>query len=257
MAKKTALEDDASIYQKRSPEKERVKLKGLSAGKKIEYIKDYYLKAAIAIGVSLTVIIYILVIMIRPKDEVLLRSITINDSYTIEDIDTLIEDFGKTIDYNPDKQDISITDGLMLDPEKPSSNTLDQVTVYATTGTLDVIIADEDVFKMYAKNGFFCDLSDVLSQDELKNFSKNLLYEKLNPANEEDMDSDDEAKEDTNVEHAYGVCLDDSSIYTNMSKWYKQQKESKSTGSFYIGIVNTSKQKENSVAFIKYLKGIQ
>ena len=256
MAKKTTLGDDAAIYQKRAPEKERVKLKGLSFKKKLEYLKDYYLKAVIAGGVTLSVIIYMIVMLVIPKDEVVLRLVAINDTYSEEDSNALIEGFGKTINYNPDKEDISIEDGVIIDPERPNSNVQDKITVYTVAGTLDVIIADEDMFTIYAKNGFFCDLSEVLSTEEFKTLSKDLFYEKMNVVDDDNEASDTTSTKNPNASKAYGVCLDDSSIYTNMSTWYKNQSQNGASVSYYIGILNTSSQKENAVAFINYLKGL-
>ncbi len=237
MAKKSVLGDDAAIYQKRTPQGEKAKLKGLPFKKKLQYIKDYYLKASIVIGITAFVVVYLIYTLVRPKDEVLLRLIAINDSYTEEQTETLINDFGKTINYNPDKEDILIEDNLFLDPENMNTNVQDAITIYTTAGTLDVIIADEDVFTLYAKNGYFCDLSELFSEEELTALSKDLLY--------------------ATGKHAYGVCLDDSSIYTGMSTWYKQQKASGSSVSYYIGIISNSKQKDNAVAFIEYLKAMK
>ncbi len=164
MAKKSVLGDDAAIFQKRPSQGERTKLKGLPFKKKLQYIKDYYIKACIVIGITAFVVIYLIFTLVRPKDEVLLRVISINDSYTDEQTESLINDFGKTINYNPDKENILIEDGLLLDPENLNTNVQDAITIYTTAGTLDVVIADEDVFNLYAKSGYFCDLSDVFSK---------------------------------------------------------------------------------------------
>ncbi len=257
MAKNTVLGKDANIYKKRTPEQEIVKFKGLTFKKKLQYIKDYYLKAVLASGIVIAVVLYLIIKLIMPKNEVVLRLVTINDAYSEEATESLINDFGKLIDFNPDKEDITIQDGFAIDLEQVNRTVQDQITVYATTGTLDVIIADKDVFSKYAQNGFFCDLSEVLSKEELGNLTKDLFYTKKEFPADDSADSSDVQNEDYNIEHAYGVCLDNSSVYSNISEWYKHQKNTGTSYSFYIGIVNNSSQKENAVSFIRYLKGIQ
>lgn len=257
MAKNTVLEEDSSIYKKRTDKKERDKLKGLPLKKKLEYIKDYYLKAAIAIIVIASVVIYMLLVIILPKDEVALRLVAINDTYTQEDKDFLIEDFGKVIDYNPDKQEISIQDSFFLDPENLNSNVQDQIMIYTLSGTLDVIIADKEIFTLYAQNNYFMDLSEVFSPTKLDTLTNDLLYSNITIPNDADVDPEDPDFIDPTIKRPYGISLDSSDIYKDISTWYQQQEESGSNVSYYIGILNTSKQKENATAFIEYLKNIQ
>ena len=257
MAKNTALGKDANIYKKRTPQREIVTFKSLTFKKKLQYIKDYYLKAFLASGIVIAVVLYFIINLIIPKDEVVLRLVTINDAYSEEATESLINDFGKLIDFNPDKEDITIQDGFIMDLDRVNRTVENQITVYATTGTLDVIIADKDVFSNYAKNGAFCDLSEVLSKEELDNLTKDLFYTKKRIQADDSTEPSNDQNEDANIEHAYGVCLDNSSVYSNYSEWYKQHKDSENSYSFYIGILNNSSQKENAVSFIRYLKDIK
>lgn len=256
MSKKTVLGDDSIFYNRKTPEQEKEQLRGLPLKKKLAYIKDYYLKAAIIIGICVAVIGYFIFMVVRPKDDILLRVIAINDYFTEENTQTIIDDFGKTINYNPDKEDIQIEDEYLIDPNR-ITELPDTITTFALAGTLDIIIADEEVFTLYAKDGFFVNLEEVLSKEDMATLKEDLFYTKRNPMAAEDIDPDNPPTDVDTSEHAYGVCLDDSVPYTNISSWYQQQKTSGSNVSYYIGILNSSRQKENGKAFIEFLKGMR
>lgn len=256
MAKKTVLGEDADIYKKREPKKEKEKLKGLPFRKKIGYIKDYYLKAFLAIGIVAGVVIYMVYLLVRPTDDVILKGVAVNDAYDEISIQKLLDDFGKTIDYDPDTEDINIEDSLFLNAKNLDGNVQQKISVYTLAGTLDIMIATEDIFSIYAKEGFFTDLSEVLSEKDLAALSDNILFETRNAISEDDLSAGEE-QIDTTTKHPYGVCLDNSTLYQSVSEYASYEAEDGTSPSFYIGIVNNTSQKDNAVAFIKYLQGLQ
>ncbi len=253
MSKNTVLGEDAEIYQKRARANDLESLKGLPLRKKIRYFKDYYLKALIVSGIALAVIIYLIYKLVGPKDDILLHAVIVNDSFTEEHKDTFIQGLAEALSIDLEKNQISIEDNLTSSAMSPDAGVQQQIAVYSYAGTLDIMIADETYFKRYARDGFFLDLSTVLNADEIAYLKDDLLYSTLTPVPEEDLLPGEE-QIDTTVEHAYGVCLDNSSIYTGLSNIYEYQKDKIKKRSFYIGIVANSSQVENSTRTIKYLK---
>lgn len=256
MAKETVLGEDAEIYKKREPKKEKEKLKDLPFRKKIGYIKDYYLKAFLAIGIIAAVLIYMIYMFVRPTDDVILKGVAINDVYDETKVQTLLDNFGKSIQYDPEKEAISIEDGLFLNKDSLDGNVQQKISVYALAGTLDIMIATEDIFTLYAKEGFFTDLSEVLSEKDMAALSDNILSETRNPISEDELNAG-ETQIDTTTKYPFGVRISDSALYQGVSKFASQKGEDGTSLTYYIGIVNNSDHKDNAVAFIKYLQGMQ
>lgn len=239
MAKKTILNEDAGIYQKREDTSERQKMSEMTSGQKWQYIKDYYLKKVLFGSLFLGFLVYIIYTIVAPHDESLLYATIINDNISTSQEEAIIQEFGELIDYNPNRQTIIFDDSFYLNPENVDLTTQSKIATYAYANSLDVIIADEDMFEYYVNEGYFFDLTQVLPSDTYSNLTDSLYM------------GASEINEDTTAK-AYGVYLDNSKLYTDASANYQgiygtEQKR------MVIGIVQNTKNRDVCIEFIKYL----
>ena len=237
MAKETVLKDDADIYQKREEKTERQKLSEMSPQEKLNYFKDYYLKKILIYGFFIGFFIYIVYTIVSPKDENIMYAAIINDTINAENEELLITEFGELVNYNPEKQKMQFDDSYYLNPENPDLTTQSKITTYSFAGTLDVIIADEDVFESYAQSSCFLDLTQILPSDTYSKITQELYMTKT--------------EEDTK-NRAYGVRLDNSKVYTSISDNY-QGTNSSTSKKMVLGIVSKSENTDVAIELIQYL----
>lgn len=237
MAKETVLKDDADIYQKREEKTEREKLSEMSRQEKLNYFKDYYLKKILIYGFFIGFFIYLVYTIVAPKDKNIMYAAIINDTINAANEELLITEFGELINYNPEKQKMQFDDSYYLNAENPDLTTQSKITTYSFAGTLDVIIADEDIFESYAQNAVFLDLTQILPSDTYSKITQELYMTKM--------------EEDTK-NRAYGVCLDNSKVYTSISDNYLGNSSS-APKKMVLGIVSKSENTDVAIELIQYL----
>lgn len=145
--------------------------------KKLEYYWDYY-KYHFFIILILALFFGNFLNGILTKKETVLSIAYINAFPNVED-EIFIEDFEIYLNLNQEKQEVLLDSGYYIDDQS--------VSYYATTyhqkfstrcmsGLLDVVVADETNFMNYGKQGFFTDLRQVFTAEQLEHYSEHLLY---------------------------------------------------------------------------------
>lgn len=239
MAKKTVLNDDAGIYQKRNDRQDRPNFSEMSKQEKFQYFKDYYAKQVIFGTLILGFLIYILYTIIAPHDESLLYAAVINDDLEVTKKEQMIEKFGNLIQYNPSRQNMLFDDSFYLEADNIDLITQSKIATYTYAGSLDVIIADEDVYQYYVDQGYFFDLTQVLPSDTYSKLTDK-LYMAKSTGNEDSS------------EKAYGIYLDSSKVYTDISANY-QKVYSNEPKKMVVGIVQNTKNYDVCIEFVNYL----
>ena len=159
--KKTALDDDASIYQRieeqETAKTERQKLSELSFKGKVRYLWDYYASTAFWVLFFGGIIVAILVTVLRHKPTTVATIIFIDDVWTTESLEDYAEDLLKEV--RPDAEDsiISVTNGYRSN----SNNDGIAISTRIFAREIDVIVGTKDFLLNYAKNG------NLLPLDEL------------------------------------------------------------------------------------------
>lgn len=169
--KKTRLGDDADIYKKREELSEKQKWKELDRAGKITYFRDYYLMKLI-VGVAGVIFVA----------SIIWSSIHSNGGYDLyvaimsglvseEEQAALTEEMQKRLaEAGVEKSSV------LLDSNFPvSALSVQKLQVYVASGELDVIMTREETFYGMAGYGYFRDLTEVLSEEELEEYHDRLL----------------------------------------------------------------------------------
>jgi hypothetical protein len=235
--KESALDDSAVIYQKRDKQSEKEKLKSMNGKQKLEYFNHYY-RNKLIVGIAIVAfLIYMTYTMLTPRPVTELFVAVINNAISSTNVDTLKTEFGQILGVEPDSQGLIIDNTFYTSSSGETSElTLaneQKLGVYIFSGEIDIIVASESDFENYAYYGNFIKLSDVLPSDLITTLAPKFVYAEL---------------EDTKTKSAYGISLKDVTVYDNSNQRVENP---------VLGIVANSKQKENSVEFIKYLFGLK
>jgi hypothetical protein len=230
------LDDSSEIYQPREIKSEKQKLKEMSFHEKLEYINAYYKYKLLATIIILGIIISLFYTILTPKDETVFNAAILNQYLDSQKKDELITDFSKYLDIS-EKQNIVFDDSFyMSDNNSPitaSSTALEKLQTYVYTNQLDVIIADESVFKDFANWGYFDNLNDRLPTDLYSKLTEQLFIS---------------TTQDDSEEKAYGIYLTDNKVIRDLGILAEKP---------VIGIVANSKYKNNSISFLRYIFDLQ
>ena len=148
-----------------------------SFSKKLEYFWDYY-KIHVMVTVFLACMFGSILHTIVSQKETLLSIALINAFPNTED-ELLMEDFETYLGLNRKKQQVLIDSTYYLDDDStsPYATTYSQkFSTNAMAGKLDVVLADSHNFEFYGNQGFFQDLSLILSKEMLDRYQNSLYY---------------------------------------------------------------------------------
>jgi hypothetical protein len=230
MSKKTALDDNASIYQTRKKQTELEKLHDLPPKKRFTYLWEYYHKPTFIILAALALVIYTIYEIITPKPKTLFYAALVDNTISAEALQTCKNDFAKYLNINSDMENININSDFYLKADDSYAiNMQTALTTYIAAKQVDVIIAPESTFTNYASHDTFSKLSDQLPADLYNSLSNDFFI--ATPDN-------------TSEKSAYGVYLTKSDLFKNYAD---------NTDPYVLGIVVNSQYKENASEFLRYL----
>ena len=230
--KKTALDDDSLLYQKRDESFGKKDISGMNVKEKAGYFKDYYLKIVLAV-IAVAIIIGILIYTVFfHHQEMYLGVAIMNDAY-MTDTDDLTADLRKLYGLTSDDQLLDVTD---YDSDDYASQV--RFTTYFAAQNIDVIICTEEDFERYSNLGYFADLSEFLPEE---------LYEKVKDQIIES--SETETDTDGNVTKTYpaaphGIDISGNALY----KAYGGTAEN-----VIVGVAANSERADNVIHFLEYL----
>lgn len=172
--KKTSLEEDASIYQKRQddlPEKER--LKQMTGKQKRDYFKTYYLPTLLVVLAVAAVIFYIIWVDFINKSNIYMRCAILNESITDGALTEMSDRFTESLGMDNSKNKASFylyytRPDIAMQMGADTGSDLSEISSRLVANSLDCMIAsEEDVKDSYMKNGFMMDLSKLLTKEEM------------------------------------------------------------------------------------------
>ncbi|MDO4523370.1 MAG: hypothetical protein Q4B57_09540 [Eubacteriales bacterium] len=234
--KKTALKDDAILYQKREDHFERKDLSGLSAGQKLGYFKDYYLKTVLIVVAILIFLGSFLYNIIFHPQQSILRVAVVGEGY-LSDTEGLAQELRDAFELTSEDQTIVISNYNLDDYQQQMA-----LTAIMAAGDLDALICDEDYFLTASASGLLADLHTVLPAQLYSSFDqKGMLLE----ASEEELDTDG------NVVQTYdplprGIQLTDSGLYQTYGGYSEHP---------IIGIYTSCQRLENAITFVRLMSG--
>lgn len=206
--KKTALDDDAYLYQKREEKTEKEKWSEMNRHQRMQYFLDYYLvKLLVFTGIILAVVLFVWNFISKSKEDTVLYVAVVDEALQTEGTEKLKKELTEYLGADGKYRKIIIDDSFYLD-----DGGLEKLEVYLYNKQIDVVIADEAVYKELAGYGFFQDISTVPGVS-----SKYAdLYVKAAGYKDEDTDKDTDSFEDHSTakgeELPYGVDVSASRI---------------------------------------------
>ncbi|MFI3213314.1 MAG: hypothetical protein R3Y24_08215 [Eubacteriales bacterium] len=209
------------------------KLVGTSPKEKLDYFLDYYKFHTIGVLLALILVTFFIRDIMAQKDSAM-YAIYINGFPNVES-EEFMEGFSEYIGINTDKEETILEDNFYLSEEDTSEYTMANVqklVALAAAGSLDVIVADEYYFNQYGAQGFFHDLRDVLSQEQIAQYEDLFVY----------IDIDDD---DSDEAIPIGICVTDASKIVST--------ESFPNADCYFSVVASSTHIENAIAYLDYL----
>ena len=200
--KKTALDDDSILYQKRDDSTGKKDISTLSGRQKLQYFKDYYLKFCILTVVLMVIGVNLVYTIFFRHQETILNIALVNDTVlaNAEGLADYLQDY-----YQADgkHQLITVSNYYLEDPNQQIAFTTKLV-----TGDIDIVICDQETFDSECTSGFYLDLSDQLSPAANAAFSDDLITGHI-----EERDNDDQIIS-TGPDLPYGVNIADTPLYT-------------------------------------------
>lgn len=210
---------------------QNAKLKGAPLREKLNYFKEYYLKATLFIAAAAVLIIYIAYsIITAPKDTAF--GAFFYNAYGDSSNTGLADGFAEYMNIDTKKSDVYIDSSVYLTEtmnDTDSYMSIEKTMAVISTGELDVIVGDAGAVDYFTRAEYLSDITDVLPEDMLEQFSDKLYYAKPG----EDAES-----------VPVGIRLGDCE---KLNQYYMFKSEP------IICFVVNSNSIDNAVAFLKYL----
>ncbi len=159
--------------QKEIMEEQKAFLKGKSLKYKLSYFAEYYLKGTIVAIIILICLISLVRTMMNNKDHDL-YVLFINSVGNLEASE--FEDIAGT---NKDKSEIVFDDSLYIDlsaNDNASYLSLQKWVALMAAGDCDVMLADFPTMSNYASQGFYMDLREAFSPEELNALGDRVIW---------------------------------------------------------------------------------
>lgn len=158
---------------------QRAKLKGAPLKDKWQYFLDYYKWPTIAVLVGILVVIFIARDVIRNSKPIYVSAVFIN-SHALVDNTILQDDFMQYKQLNPKDYNVTIDNTTSI-----RSGSTDEMSYYndqkvyamLMAKEIDCMIVDESLFPIYKNQGFFEDLSLVLTEEQMEKYKDRIIYE--------------------------------------------------------------------------------
>lgn len=230
--KKTALDDEAALYHHSDHTSEKEKWAGMTAAKRWDYFKTYYLKKILVILLCAVAVGSIIYSMVKPKEEVVFSVAIVNVAMRQDLYMKVQEDMEKLLEIDKETQKIIFDGGYDFETDVYSA--MQKFSLYNTTGELDVTILPLSEFEKYACVGHFSPVSEHLQTG---------LYNQLSDHFIVCGQKDDKGEWIEDSENVYGIRIDQTQIYENYE-----------TKEPVILAINKATKHNNEIAkFLEYL----
>lgn len=148
-------------------------LKGKPLKEKAQYILTYYW-VPIAACLTIAFIAGVLIHGAVTKKEPVLCGYCINATQQLEESDRLIADFSAHAGIT-DKQEVNFFANLSTSPIS-INDTMQALTIHVAAQEVDFIASDKASCEVLAQYGYFCDLTEKFTAQQLEKMAPYLLY---------------------------------------------------------------------------------
>lgn len=158
--KKTALDDNASIYSRNRAAANKENLKNMTPKEKFKFFIDYYSKASLVIVILLIGAISLLNQTVFNRSTCVLSVSCVND-IQIGDSDTATEALEEYLAIENKNDYASIS---YYSTDDPNMNMA--FVAHLATGSLDIILCSEEYFLAGCEQGMYADLRTFLTEEQ-------------------------------------------------------------------------------------------
>jgi len=204
--KKTALDDDAAIYQRieatETAKTEREKLSEMTFREKARYLLDYYGLKVLIIVAAVIFLSYFLYTVLKPKPDTVSQIVIVDCPWSNDTIQEYGDTIAETLALDPKKEALTI----LTQYTSTRMNDKTSISTFLFAGDLDIIIASRDEIETYATGGVFVNLDDSLPEDLRKAIGEdNLLLSTYQDEN------------GTDLTHHYSIRIDNSAFVQSVT----------------------------------------
>lgn len=205
--KKTALKDDAALYQKRGEAISQKDLKNLSSKQKFEYFKDYYLlKIVIAVAV-IAVVAHMIYTMLFNKTETVLSIGVLGSAYITETV-AMEDSIREALQIESEDQLVNVGN---YDLEQSAQNMA--YVARLSAHDLDIILCDQEYFDAQCQFEHFLPLEEFLTPELMEKYQDRFVTGKTAILDENgEIISYGEEK-------PYGILVSDSPFYKEFGEY--------------------------------------
>lgn len=237
--RKTALDDDAYIYQKHPHKTEKEKWKEMDWQQRRQYFVDYYLFKFTAAALLAFITIFLVVHFVGPKEETILYVAVIDESLDEGRLEQMKDDMNHLLGGDGSSRKVIIDDSFYT-----REDALTKLEAYLHSGQIDVIIADQETWEEYAGYGFLQDMDNVLDEEK-QNRYRDLYIDAAGYRETEEISFVDQ-ETGQGEEKPYGIDLSGSTCFKEMKNYMEQP---------VFSVAEGAGNQENALIFLDYLMG--
>lgn len=199
-----------------------------------QYFWDYMLWPTVAVIAAVGLAIFLIVKIVTPADHHVLYVAVFDEDLNEVETDILKNSLQEQFGADGKHETVLIDDNFVSTNDEDMS----RFNVLTANHEIDVVIADEDVFKALAAYGYMTDLDTVLSEDQKSQWSSELVYS--NGLGEDDTVSLEDTESGKGPVEAYGLSLSNSTEYSKIGNLLKTP---------VMGVVLDDTNQTNAISF--------
>ena len=157
--------------------KEREMLKGKSFKEKLDYFWYYYKLQVFAVIFVLILVVTTIRDIVTQKD--IAFYIAFLNCFATEKDEEFIDVFAQLTDIDLEEYDVYLDTNMrfnVTEYDETSMAAAQKFLSMSSAGEIDVVVTDRDVFASYADSGFFMDLHNYLSEEQLEKYKEHFFY---------------------------------------------------------------------------------
>lgn len=157
--------------------KQRKAINSKTFKEKLDYFWYYY-KLHVFVAIFILILVVTTIIDVVSQKDVAFYVAFLNSFDTDYDQE-FIDEFAQLTDIDLEKYDVYLDTNMYFNVagyDQASMAAMQNFLAMASNAEIDVVVTDRNVFSNYADNGFFRDLNDFLTPEQLEKYSDHFYY---------------------------------------------------------------------------------
>lgn len=162
--------------------KQREAIKDKPLKEKLDYFWYYY-KMHVFVAIFILILVVTTIRDVASQKDVAFYVAFLN-SFDVDSLDTdydakFIDEFAQLTDIDLEEYDVYLDTNMyfnVAEYDQASMAAMQKFLAMSSNAEIDVVVTDRDIFSSYADNGFFRDLNDYLTPEQLEKYSDHFYY---------------------------------------------------------------------------------